>query len=255
MICGFPPVESFLRLEKLLMAARLMVGEHKVCRIFRGLIKDDPGSFESDVFIALSEWSLMDKWKALSKVTLPQFQRKLKRVAKKHWPRGLSKIGNMGWLFHNHQCYSGNVPMWADWSWPKSKTSRKFERHFVYLLTGLNPAGGQDAICCNPLCIGSTPDSVYNHHFFVCPSHVDNRAFFKESAYRLYRDMDPSYSSCFPLSLLVGILAVPCPLWVGLLDKSLFNTGIKLNVIHELHRIVTMASIFSWGRYYNLPHP
>ena len=54
-ICGFPPVESFLRQEKLLMAARLMVGEHKAGRIFRGLVKDDPGYFERDVVEAL--WS------------------------------------------------------------------------------------------------------------------------------------------------------------------------------------------------------
>ena len=40
------------------MAARLMVGEHKACRIFRGLVKDDPGSFESDVVKAISMGSL-----------------------------------------------------------------------------------------------------------------------------------------------------------------------------------------------------
>ena len=252
-ICGFPLVESFLRQEKLLMAARLMVGEHKACRIFRGLVKDDPGSFESDVVKALSEWFLMDKWEALSKITLLQFKRKVKHVARRCWPRGLSKIGNMSWLHHNHQCYSGNVPTWADWVWPPDKLSRKYERHFVYLLAGLNPFGGQEAICCHTLCKNGTPDTVYNHHFFECTCHLDNRAFFKESAYRLYGELAPTYSNYFPVALLRGILVEPCPMWVGLLDKNLFNSGLKLKSIHELHRIVITASISSWGRYYSLP--
>ena len=252
-ICGFPPVESFLRQEKLLMAARLMVGEHKAGRIFRGLFKDDPGYFERDVVKALSEWSLLDKWEALSEVTLLQFKRKVKRVARRCWPRGLSKVGNMSWLYHNHQCYSGNVPAWADWVWPTDKLSPKYERHFVYLLAGLNPAGGREAICCHPFCKEGAPDTVYNHHFFECSSHLDNRAFFKESAYRLYREMAPPDSKCFPIALLRGILAEPCPMWVGLLDNNLFNAGIKLKSIHELHRIVIFSSISSWGRYYSLP--
>ena len=51
-------MESFLRQEKLLMAARLFVGDFKACKIFRGLLCNDRGSFEIDVVRAISEWSL-----------------------------------------------------------------------------------------------------------------------------------------------------------------------------------------------------
>ena len=81
-ICGFPPVECFLRQKKLLMAARLKVGEFKACRIFRGLFKSDRGSFENDVVKALSEWSLTSMWEELSKDNLLKFKRKVKRFAK-----------------------------------------------------------------------------------------------------------------------------------------------------------------------------
>ena len=45
----------------------------------------------------------------------------------------------------------------------------------------------------------------------------------------------------------------PCPMWVGLLDAGIFEHKLKLLVIHELHRILTIASILSWGRFYALP--
>ena len=114
-ICGLPPVESFLCQEKLLMAARLKVGDYKAGRIFRGLLKDDHGSFETDVTKVLSSWSFEKIWKDLTKDNFPLFKRKVKRFAKRQWPRGLRKDGKLSWLYHNHKCYSGNFPVWADW--------------------------------------------------------------------------------------------------------------------------------------------
>ena len=58
MIFGFPAVSSYLRQEKLVMAARLWVGDFKAGRIFRGLFRKGGGSFETDVDKALSEWVL-----------------------------------------------------------------------------------------------------------------------------------------------------------------------------------------------------
>ena len=82
---------------------------------------------------------------------------------------------------------------------------------------------------------------------------MENRSFFRESARRLFKEKDPYFATIFPSSMLDSVLAKPCPMWVGLLDQSLFQIGVKLQVIHEIHRIVTMAGIFSWGRFYNLP--
>ena len=92
-ICGFPCVESFLSQEKILMAARLMVGDNKAGRIFRGLIKGDHGSFEGDVTKVLSSWSLENMWGQLSKDNLLLLKLNVKRFAKKQWPMGLSKVG------------------------------------------------------------------------------------------------------------------------------------------------------------------
>ena len=85
------------------MAARLMVGDYKACRIFRGLLKGDHGSFENDLVNALCEWFLTNIWKELSKDNLHIFKRKVKSFAKKQWPRNLGKVGQLRWLYHNHQ--------------------------------------------------------------------------------------------------------------------------------------------------------
>ena len=82
---------------------------------------------------------------------------------------------------------------------------------------------------------------------------MENRSFFRESARRLFKEKDPFFATILPSSMLEAVLKNPCPMWVGLLDQSLFQAGVKLCAIHELHRIVTMASIFSWGRFYHLP--
>ena len=89
-ICGFTPVSSFLRQEKLLMAARLRVGDFKAARIFRGLLKSGGGSFERDVKKALTDWSLTNSWNEISKDNVQKFKKKVKRIAKKQWPRGAS---------------------------------------------------------------------------------------------------------------------------------------------------------------------
>ena len=56
-----------------------------------------------------------------------------------------------------------------------------------------------------------------------------------------------------PRSIINGILERPCGMWVGLFDRGLFDIGLKLRSAHELHRIVTLASILSWGRFYAVP--
>ena len=252
-IMGFPPVESFLCQQKLLLAARLLVGKHKACRMFRGLLKDDPGSFERDVVELISDWSLGSTWRNLSVDSFTQFKKKVKRVAKRQWPQGLTNNGQLKWLYHNYRVYSGNVPEWADWKWPQKKVLQKFELHFGYLLTGVHPAGGEKAVCSHSQCGNGSCDSVYNHHFFKCPSHIENRIFFKETARRLFIEKEPYIESRLSFSMLDAVLVEPCPLWVGLMDRSLFKPGVKLGVLHELHRIMTMASIYSWGRYYKLP--
>ena len=38
-------------------------------------------------------------------------------------------------------------------------------------------------------------------------------------------------------------------MWIGLFDTCLFELGLKLPILLELHRIVTMASVMSWGRF------
>ena len=37
------------------------------------------------------------------------------------------------------------------------------------------------------------------------------------------------------------------------MDGRIFEHKLKLFIIHELHRILTVASILSWGRFYGLP--
>ena len=159
--------------------------------------------------------------------------------------------GNLTWLHHNHRAYSGNVPMWADWEWPKGKDV--FRNHFLCLLIGKHPAGGNDACCSRILCRGKKRTSVYNHHYFDCVDFSRNRSFFKDGVKRLYRESQEIGNFEISLSVIEKILDGPCGMWFGLLDPCLFDLGIKLRVIHELHRIVTVASVLSWGRFYAVP--
>ena len=64
------------------MAARLMVGDNKAGRIFRGLLKDDHGSFEGDVTKVLALWYHENMCKELSKDNLPQCERKVRVLLK-----------------------------------------------------------------------------------------------------------------------------------------------------------------------------
>ena len=96
------------------------------------------------------------------------FKKKVKRVAKKQWPHDLAKTCQLSWLYHNHRCYSGNMPVFANWIWPQGTSWEKLKRHFIMLLSGLHPAGGNNAICAHSLCNAKKPNDVYRHHFFEC---------------------------------------------------------------------------------------
>ena len=56
-----------------------------------------------------------------------------------------------------------------------------------------------------------------------------------------------------PKDLVSSILCIPCFMWIGLMDRRIFEHKLKLLIIHKLHRILTVASILSWGRFYGLP--
>ena len=92
-ICGFPPVQAFLRQEKLSMAARLKVGRNKAGKIFQGLYGLDNGTLEKNVMTGIDEWLLRAPWDRLNPQTLLFFKKKVKRIAKKHWPYNVSKDG------------------------------------------------------------------------------------------------------------------------------------------------------------------
>ena len=185
--------------------------------------------------------------------TLSAFKTKVAKVAKKCWPKELPMNGNLRWLYHNHNAYSGNVPMWADWVWPKGKDMDKFQIHFLCLLIGQHPAGGSEACCSRVLCKDRRGGSVYNHHYFECVDFIKNRRFFRDGVKRLYSESVASGYCDIPAGVINGILGRPCRMWFGLIDPCLFDLGLKLGSIHELHRIVTMASVLSWGRFYLVP--
>ena len=49
------------------------------------------------------------------------------------------------------------------------------------------------------------------------------------------------------------ILKKPGCIWTGFFDPGLFELDLKLSSLHKLHRIVTIASVMSWGRFYTVP--
>ena len=73
---------------------------------------------------------------------------------------------------------------------------------------------------------------MYEHHFFNCPHHAENRTYFRECAHRLFREKDPSFTLSFPFSMLEAVLVEPNLLWVGLMDRNLFKPGVKLHVLN-----------------------
>jgi len=252
-ICGFPPVRAFLRQEKLKLAARLKVACHQAGNIFRYMLEIDNGSFEADTLVAVDEWLLTKQWSTLNVNTVLTFKRKVERIAKKCWPQDLPKDGLLAWLYHNHSVYSGNVPSWANWSWPDSGRYRMgdFQVHFYFMLIGQHPAWGKGATCRRAECRGRTCQTIYRHHFHDCGDYKNNRTFFCLTARRLVKE---SQVERLPLYVMENILSEPCGMWVGLFDAKLFDLGLGLEVIHEFHRICTIASVLSWGRFYTVPH-
>ena len=57
-----------------------------------------------------------------------------------------------------------------------------------------------------------------------------------------------------PLLILETILAKPSPMWFGLMDDKIFEFRMKIGALHELHRILVIASVLSWGRFYSIPN-
>ena len=235
------------------MAARLKVANNRAGRIFRSLYESDKGSFENDVYLALKEWLLLGDWNSLSKDTLTSFKKKVSTISKKCWPKDLQKKDNLTWLYHNHRVFSGNVPMWADWGWPQSKNMEVFKLHFFCLLIGQHPAGGPDARCSYLLCKDKLMGTVYDHHFFKCVEYSRNRCFFRKGVWRMYDEYVEAGHHDIPRAIVDTVLKRPCKMWVGLFDSNLFDLGLKLRSAHQFHRIVTVASVLSWGRFYPLP--
>ena len=126
------------------------------------------GSFESDVHVALKKWLKLGLWDTLNSDTLSSFKRKISKVCKKRWPQGLEVDGNLAWLHHNHIVFSGNVPLWADWEWPKGKDMGVYQSDSYYLLIGKHHAGGSEACCLRLLCGNRNKGLVYQHYFFDC---------------------------------------------------------------------------------------
>ena len=253
-ICGFPPVDAFLRQEKLLMAARLKLADHKAGRIFRELLKSEGGSFQNDVLVAIDEWLLSNLWKKLSGITILKFKRQVRTLAKKCWPLNLPQTGRYSWLYHNHRVYSGNVPRWADWNWPGEAKYKigKFKTHFYFLLTGKHPSWSETAICRRIGCKGRSRGDIYRHHFFECENYECNRAFSCSRVRLLLKKSEVGLGS-FPL--IQNLLREPCAMWVGLMIPTVVASGLKLKAIHELHRVFIISSVLSWGRFYDVPMP
>ena len=70
---------------------------------------------------------------------------------------------------------------------------------------------------------------------------------------RLYKEYDLDGAHEIPMKIIDGILERPCGMWVGLLDPKVFDLGLKLRSIHEIHRIFTISSVMCWGRFYSVP--
>ena len=94
---------------------------------------------------------------------------------------------------------------------------------------------------------------MYLHHYFKCVDSRRNSEFFKNGVKSIYNKYLNDGHDDNPLTVIDKILESPCGMWFGLFDPCLFELGLKLKSLHELHRIVTMASVLSWGRFYSLP--
>ena len=114
-------------------------------------------------------------------------------------------------------------------------------------------AGGEDACCCHALCVDKKCAPVLVHHFFECVKYKENRKYFRDMVRKLYSESDIKVSSGIQKGVIDNILVKPNEMWVGLIDVGLFELGLRLASIHEIHRIMVISSIMSWGRYYAIP--
>ena len=103
------------------------------------------------------------------------------------------------------------------------------------------------------LCKDKSRGPVYNHHFFECAEFRRNCRFFRESVESMCKDYVSAGNRDIPNSIINKIISEPSRMWVGLFDTGLFDLGLRLRSAHELHRIVTMSSVLSWGRFYPVP--
>ena len=126
--------------------------------------------------------------------------------------------------------------------------------HLYYLLVGKHPAGGDGAVCLREGCVGNNQGLIYRHHFFLCDVHENNRDFFCGWARRLYKESTACEIRQLPLNVLESILAEPSQMWFGFMDDKIFALGLKIGVLHELHRILVIASVISWSRFYSIPN-
>ena len=99
-------------------------------------------------------------------------------------------------------------------------------------------------------CKGLVNEPLFDHHFFECESSHRNREFFTEKVRTLF---EASKVDGLSLSVLNDILRKPCKMWIGLINCNLFDLGIKIRHVHEFHRVFTIASILSWGRFSKCP--
>ena len=90
---------------------------------------------------------------------------------------------------------------------------------------------------------------------FECPIHIANRSYSRESARGMFKEEDPPVHTIFPSSMLEIVLVQPCPMWVGLLDRSFFQTGVELRGIHitSCHKHPRyFFSLITWRSFFSL---
>ena len=237
---------------KLKLAARLKQADHNAGNIFKSHMKGEKGVFETDTARAVEEWLLVRLWRQLDDKNLLGFKKKVQKIAKRNWPLRLPRTGSHKWLYHNHSIYSGNVPSWASWDWPDSTKWKmgKFECHFYCLVTGCHPAFSGDGTCQRFESKGLISESLYEHHFFKCESSTKNRKYFREKVKSIF---EVSEVEGLSPTILNNVLLEPSTMWIGLMESKYFALGLKIKHVHELHRILTTASVLSWGRFYTCP--
>ena len=70
---------------------------------------------------------------------------------------------------------------------------------------------------------------------------------------RMYREYVLAGNRDITPSIIKSILVRPSGMWVGLFEIRFFDLDVKLKGAHELHRIMTISSVLSWGRFYHVP--